>query len=50
LTYKQDLVYQAFVNDYEHYDKQQEIMLQLNPKKKVGTIKLFKDLALQNTE
>ena len=31
-TYRQVLVYQAFVNDYERYDKQQEIMLQPNPK------------------
>ncbi len=49
-TYKQDLVYQAFVNDCEHYDKQQEIMLQLNPKKSIGTIKVLKNLVKRNTE
>jgi hypothetical protein len=43
-TYRQVLAYQAFVNDYEHYRKQQEIMLQLDPRINL----VFKDLNNKN--
>ena len=33
-TYRQVFVYEAFVNDYEHCDKQQKIMLRIDPKMK----------------
>jgi hypothetical protein len=50
LTYKQDLVYQAFVNDYEHYDKQLEIMLLLNPEKikNIDRFRVLKDCSIIN--